>query len=283
MTEETGQRAYEIVEELRADIDFELDDVISRIVRGLPEDYFISLSRHDQLTQLKALLAMGICNLKEEITLRYDNGRHLAVVSRQNYPGLLAKILQRLPKDATLIGARIFTSVESDFIIDLFEFASEDPSEFDSPIMPAEVEQTVEEVVRATGRTSEDIRKFMAHYPPDNQILRAPKTVAEQFLAFVGIDHSNDIVVRWVALPELEQTRVTISAKRVKAKDVFQMTAAFLADHALDIHQAQLHEIPIGSDSRIAIASFLMSGSNNERGTLDQISNELVRFLRSES
>ena len=73
MAEGIEQRAYEIVEELRADIDFELDDVIAGIVRGLPEDYFTSLSRQDQLTQLKALLAMGICNLKEEVMLRYDN------------------------------------------------------------------------------------------------------------------------------------------------------------------------------------------------------------------
>ncbi len=106
MSAETEQRAYEIVEELRADIDFELDDVITRIVRGLPEDYFTSLSRQDQLTQLKALLAMGVCNLKEEIMLRYDKGRHIAVVSRQNHPGLLANILQRLPRDSKLVAQR---------------------------------------------------------------------------------------------------------------------------------------------------------------------------------
>ena len=40
MSAETEQRAYEIVEELRADIDFELDDVITRIVRGLPRGLF---------------------------------------------------------------------------------------------------------------------------------------------------------------------------------------------------------------------------------------------------
>ena len=84
--------------------------------------------------------------------LRYDNGRHIAVVSRQNYPGLLANILQRLPGDSKLVGAKIFTSIESDFIIDLFEFKSSDEDLSETSISPAEVEQTIEEVAQGTGR-----------------------------------------------------------------------------------------------------------------------------------
>jgi hypothetical protein len=280
MEEETEQRAYEIVEELRADIDFELDDVISRIVRGLPEDYFTTLSRQDQLTQLKALLAMGICNLKEEIMLRYDNGRNIAVVSRQNYPGLLANILKRLPKDAMMVRAKIFTSIESDFIIDLFEFKSENLGDVDQPIRHPEVEQTIEEVAQATGRNIDQIRKFVSHYHLGNRILRSPKEVTEQFLAFDGIDHSNDIVVRWIEVPGAPQTRVTISAKRAEARDVFQMTAEFLAGRGLDIHQAYLHDIPVDANSRIAIASFLVSGSLDENGTLEAAATKLADFLR---
>ena len=41
MIEKTqSSRTYDLVEELRADIDFELEDVITEIVRELPEDYF---------------------------------------------------------------------------------------------------------------------------------------------------------------------------------------------------------------------------------------------------
>ena len=133
MSEEIEHRAYEIVEELRADIDFELDDVIASIVRGLPEDYFKMLSRDDQLRQLKALLAMGVCNLDEEIMLRSDDGRQIAVVTRKNYPGLLANILKRIPTESELIGAKIFTSTGHDFIIDVFEFKPNGQSEQIAP------------------------------------------------------------------------------------------------------------------------------------------------------
>lgn len=280
MAEEIEQRAYEIVEELRADIDFELDDVITRIVRGLPEDYFTRLSRQDQLKQLKALLAMGICNLKEEIMLRYDNGQHIAVVSRQNYPGLLSNILQRLPRDSTLIGAKIFTSIESDFIIDLFEFKSEEFDKNDQPIDAAEVEQTIEQVVQATGQTVDQIRSFVSHYHPGNRILCSPSDVTEQILAFEGIDHSNDVVVRWMEARGVDQTRVTISVKHSEAREVFQLTAQFLAQRSLDILQAFLHDIPLEEDSRIAIASFIVSGLSHDAP--DQASIELADFLRIE-
>jgi len=74
------ERTQAIIETLRADIDFELDDVLVKIVNGLPEGYFRSFSDHDLLKPLKALLALGICHLDEEITFSSDNGRQLTVV-----------------------------------------------------------------------------------------------------------------------------------------------------------------------------------------------------------
>ncbi len=77
MSTDSSQRAYHLVEELRAEVDFEIDDVITTIIRNLPEEYFRSLAHEDQLTHLKALLAISICNLKRELTLRSDDDRQL--------------------------------------------------------------------------------------------------------------------------------------------------------------------------------------------------------------
>ena len=118
MPHKTASRAHGLVEELRAEVDFEIDDVIANIIRDLPEEYFRSLAHEVQLTHLKALLAISICNLKRRLTLRSDDDRHIAVISRQNYKGLLAKIIAGLPDEQPLIGAKIFTSITHDFIID---------------------------------------------------------------------------------------------------------------------------------------------------------------------
>ncbi len=170
--------------------------------------------------------------------------------------------------------------IESDFIIDLFEFKSNDEDLNETSISSAEVEQTIEEVAQGSGRSADQIRKFVSHYHPASRILRSPKDVTEQFLAFDGIDHSNDIVIRWIQVPEAEQTRVTISVSHVQARDVFQLTAEFLAKRSLDIYQAFLHDIPADAGSRIAIASFLVSGSWKENGTLEETATELADFIR---
>ena len=297
MSEKIEQRAYEIVEELRADIDFELDDVIAQIVRGLPEDYFKMLSRDDQLRQLKALLAMGVCNLNEEIMLPSEDGRQIAVVARKNYPGLLANLLKRIPTETELIGAKIFTSTEHDFIIDVFEFKPNGDVESAMSNDSAEVEATIDEVAQAVGKPVEQVRKFVAHYHPGNRILNSPKDVAEQFLVYLDAQRSNETAVRWIEVEGDNQSRVTISSGRRSARDVFRKTAEFLAKRSLDIEQAYLHEIPSNQNSRMAIASFLVSGprkgilSQNAAGTSDasasrdkteslqQTSAELARIL----
>ena len=267
------------MEELRIEIDFELDDVISRIIRSLPEDYFKSLSRRDQLKHLKALLTMGVCNLQEEIMLRSEDGRHIAVLARRNYPGLLADILRRLPADDSLVGAKIFTSTDHDFIIDLFEFKTDASNSGIASPDTCDVEDTIQSVAQSSGKPIELVREFVSHYHPTSQLLGSPLQMTEQFLAFLDVEHSNDIVVR-CKQANVEQTRFTISAGSSKARDVFQRTAEFLAKHSLDIEQAYLHEIPRDPGSGVAVASFIVSGSWSHQLLLEQAALLLKQFLR---
>lgn len=263
LMERVEQRTREIVEELRADIDFELDDVITRIVGNLPEDYFKSLSRQDQLRQLKALLAMGVCHIEHEIMIRSTDGRHIGVVSRQNYPGLLANILERLPSDRPLVGAKVFTSIDHDFIIDLFEFKVE-TGEVITSDNSFEVEQTIEKVAQATGKPVSQVQEFVSHYQIDSPILRSAEDVAEHLSVFNEVEKSNDLVVRWANVEDsaINGARVTISTCDSTARDLFQRTAGFMASKTLDIEKADLHDIPTGPDSHIAIASFVVTGSD---------------------
>ena len=269
MSEEIEKRAHEIVEELRADIDFELDDVIARIVRGLPEDYFKMLSREDQLRQLKALLAMGVCNLDQEVMLRSDDGRQIAVVARKNFPGLLANILKRIPSESELVGAKIFTSTEHDFIIDIFEFKPNGSEEQVTPIDSVDVESTIEEVASTIGKSIGQVREFVAHYHADNRILRSPKDIAEQYLVFLDAEKSNETAVRWREVEGAEQSRVTISSGTRLARDLFRKTAEFLAKRSLDIEQAYLHDILMDHDAPMSIASFLVSGPRPSTALVD--------------
>lgn len=264
MSAEIEQRAHEIVEDLRADIDFELDDVIARIVRGLPEDYFKMLSRDDQLRQLKALLAMGVCNLSEEIMLRSDDGQQIAVVARKNYPGLLANLLKRIPADQELIGAKIFTSTDHDFIIDLFEFKPIEKSEPVAPVEWVDLESTIEAVVNKVGAPIDQVRDFVSQYHPGNRILSSPSDVADQFLVCLDSQRTKDTAVRWISVGGGKASRVTVASSSRSARDVFRKTAEFLAMKAWDVDQAYLHDFPREEDAHMAVASFLVAGPTRD-------------------
>ena len=174
------ERTQAIIEELRADIDFELDDVLVKIVNGLPEGYFRSFSNHDLLKPLKALLALNICHLDEEIMLSSDDGRQLTVVANRNYPGQLANILERLPDETALMGARVFTSKAHDFIIDLFDFKN--PANPDQPpVSSNDIAQLIEDVTSITKHSADSVSEFVSHYDHHNRILKYPNQVAEHF------------------------------------------------------------------------------------------------------
>ena len=269
MSAEIEQRAHEIVEDLRADIDFELDDVIARIVRGLPEDYFKMLSRDDQLRQLKALLAMGVCNLSEEIMLRSDDGQQIAVVARKNYPGLLANLLKRIPAELELIGAKIFTSTDHDFIIDLFEFKPIEKSEPAAPVDWFDLESTVEAVASKVGSPIDQVRDFVSQYHPGNRILSSPSDVADQFLVCLDSQRTKETAVRWISVGDERSSRVTVASSSRSARDVFRKTAEFLAMRAWDIDRAYLHDFPREENAHMAVASFLVAGPAPESNSTE--------------
>jgi UTP:GlnB (protein PII) uridylyltransferase len=282
---DTAQRVHGLVEELRAEVDFEIDDVIANIVRNLPEEYFASLAHEDQLTHLKALLAISICNLKRELTLRSEDDRHIAVIARQNYPGLLAKIIHGLPDEQPLIGAKIFTSKTHDFIIDLFEFKPDCAALQSAGLSRLNLEDLISEVAKQTGATSDEISQFVSFYPPCSRVLESTTEVSEHFLAFREARTSGEIAVRWSTLPaaactNATCTKITVSTGKMRARDLFQATARFLSQHEADIEQAFLDDFPLDDRNHIAVSSFVLDGPF--KADQSEINAQLVVFLRQD-
>lgn len=262
MSETTGSRIYDLIEELRAEIDFELEDVITEIVRDLPEDYFQRIKRKDQMTHLRALLALSICKLQEELMFRSSDGVHIAVIAKQNYSGQLANILQRLPDNRVLTGAKIFTSRNHDFIIDLFEFEP-DPtraSNVTAPELPAtsrpSPSQTVIEIAAAVQQPVERITDFLSHYSPTSEIHEYPKDMAEHFFAAQEVQEHGCPSIRTLALDQPNQIKMTIASRKIRTRELVFLIAEFLGRQNIDIGNAYLNDLLFEGNERIAIASF---------------------------
>ena len=279
MTETTEQRAYLLIEDVRADIDFELDDVISSIVRDLPEEYFQRLKRADQITHLKALLAISICQLDEEIVMRSDDHRHVAVVGRRDFPGLLSSILEKLPKDRPLIDAKIFTSKANDFIIDLFEFDTpegfDEADSFDSFAS----ENSIQAVVRSTGQPRQAVVEFVEHYPKTSRVLALPDELATHFQTYLQVNQSGGVAVNTKSLEENQRVHLTVAASSLRAREVVEQSARYLGQQNINIHQAFLNDLNLDAGAKVAICSFQVSGKSN-KDVLER-SAEIGEFLRT--
>ncbi len=280
MPEDIMQRAHELVEELRAEVDFEIDDVIATIIRNLPEEYFQNLSREDQITHLKALLAISICNLDQELALRSADGRHIAVIGRVNYRGLLAQIISRLPDDQMLIGAKIFTSKTHDFIIDLFEFKSSAVDDSLRQVSELQLEELVNTVSAQTGKPASVVREFVSLYRPSSRVLQSIDSVREHFLAYEQARHSDDIAVRWSDGPSEGLTKLTVSDGKLKPRVLFRKIAEFLGTQDVDVEQAYLDDFRRGLRTYFAISSFLVAGQLPD--SPEQIATKLANYLRSD-
>lgn len=267
MSDSSTSRTYDLVEELRAEIDFELEDVITEIVRELPEDYFQRIKRADQIVHLKALLALSFCKLQEELMFRSGDGVHIAVIARQNYSGQLANILSRLPSDQNLIGAKIFTSRSHNFIIDLFEFealtATEQTTGPTHPTQPALL--TAAGDVAARVNVDVDIvAEFLSHYAPSSQILEHTVILCEHFLAYQQLCEASKPAVRVTETVIENQIKVTVASRKLTARTLVHHVAKYLGEQSIDIERAYLNDLLFEDAAHVAIASFLLDSQTAE-------------------
>ena len=111
---------------LRQQIVDQIDGRIADVLNSLPQEYFEQLRETERLEHFKALVALKVCDVDQEIMLRQQDGSRVTIISTQNYPGQLARMMHELPDEFPLIGAKIFTSADEDFIVDVFDYKIED-------------------------------------------------------------------------------------------------------------------------------------------------------------
>jgi len=271
MANDSTSRTYKLIEEIRADIDFELEDVITEIVRELPEDYFQQIKHVDQLVHLKALLALNFCKLEEELLFRSSDGVYIAVIARQNYSGQLANILNRLPREQNLVGAKAFTSQSHNFIIDLFEFEASSETATHQPHSAQSLKDAALSLVSKVDSDVDTITEFLSHYAPNSKIFDQTFSLAEHFLAYQQLCVDKKPAVRVVKANTKNRVKLTIASQRIDARSLVHRVAEYLGQESFDIEQAYLNDLLFEDAAHVAIASFLL-----ESETVDSFSQHSV-------
>ena len=266
------------IQQLRSEIISQMDDRIADALQKLPREYFQQIPREDHLQHFKALVAIKVCDIRQEITIRHRNGRRITIISHQNHPGLLARLIRGLPKELPLVGAKIFTSRDEDFIVDVFDFQDTGSEGKNEPVVDSEKrKRTIEAVANQTRSAIPDVEQFLDRYHHDHEILNSPDELSHQFVAFRETAHINDIFV----LCDGQQDgllKVTVSAASSTTRNMFERAANFFGYRNFNIVKAVCENVTYRDKIPVALLTFVVQVEDPLNP--DALAGELRHYLR---
>ncbi len=266
------------IQQLRSEIISQMDDRIADALQKLPQEYFEQIPQEDHLQHFKALVAIKVCDIRQEITIRHRNGKRITIVSHQNHPGLLARLIRDLPSDLPLVGAKIFTSTDEDFIVDVFDFQSDDSNNDVQSAPDFEKRKgIVQAVANQTGAAVADVESFVNRYHQDHEILNSPEELSHQFVAFRETAHINDI---FVLCPGQRDglLKVTVSAASSTTRTMFERAADFFGNRNINIIRAVCENVVYGDAIQVALLTFDVQVDQSLDP--DAMTGELRHYLR---
>ena len=253
-TDQTGLSDSQI-QRVRQEIIDEMDGRIQETFRKLPAEYFRQVPAEEYVQHFKALVAIEACDIRQEVRIRQRDGKRITIVSRENYPGLLARFIQNLPTDRPLVGAKIFSSADRDFIVDVFDFQDADAEEETSlqPKKPSDgrLDQVIAQVAKLTGAGQAEIWPFIQRYHRSHAILDSPEDLAHQYLALKQTAHMNDI--RVLCEPEADTWKITVSAASATTRTVLGRIANYFGLRDINIEKAVLENVLVQDSILVAL------------------------------
>ena len=268
------------IQRVRQEIIDEMDGRIQETFRKLPAEYFREVPAEDYVQHFKALVAIEACDIHQEVLIRQHDGKRITIVSRENYPGLLARLIRNLPTDRPLVGAKIFSSTDRDFIVDVFDFqdATVDPNAHvqEKSTDDGRLDQAIEQVVRLTGAPEVEIRPFIERYNRSHAILESPKDLAHQYVALKETAHMNDI--RVLCEPEADSWKITVSAASATTRTVLGRAANYFGLRDINIEKAVLENVLVQDSVLVALLTFRVTVPQSYQP--EKIVSEMEHYLR---
>ena len=249
------------VQRLRQEIIDEMDGRIDETFRRLPAEYFREIPADEYAQHFKALVAIEACDIRQEVLIHHQEGKRITVVSRENYPGLLARLIRNLPDERPLVGAKIFSSADQDFIVDVFDFQDDEPRESADPqgneSTSENLEQVIQQVVQLTDVQEAEVRPFIESYNRSHAILESPEDLAHQFVALQEIAHINDI--RVLCAPDADSWKITVSASNATTRTVLARSADYFGLRDINIEKSVLENVQVRDSTSVALLTFRVS------------------------
>lgn len=206
------------------------DSVWARFRETMPRRYFQETSLETQLAHLHVLTACQASGVDQDMVVRSHNGDVWTFLTGRSFPGQLGEMLDRLPQNRNLLSARAYTSLDGQWVLDIFELGEQ-----------GENTLSAEEFARLTSTlTSSSEPDYVRHLKgcaPEYLRAVSPKLARAHFEMVAEVRRSGDVVVQWEQVDDQLDT-LRLATESGEGKLYFQRVARYLGRQGIDIERA---------------------------------------------
>ncbi|MCP4408299.1 MAG: hypothetical protein GY807_11165 [Gammaproteobacteria bacterium] len=265
MTIEEGDDQAEsllIIKELLEGLQQSAEEIAPRFFANMPASYFHDTDQDMRLSHIKAIIAAEASGLSQTIILRNKEGTHYTSISDRSYPGQLSEFVRRLPRAKPLHSAQVYTATDGSRVLDVFDLGERALFDAGDGQQKAKFEQVLdyirtEQITLTQTQLSRHLRACSANYllvTPAPQICRQLHLVEQ-------IWNTGSSLVRLESRPEYDMSSITVAARGIGRRLLFERITRYLGWQGVDIQRAYLDSFEQQGREVISLLSFLVDRS----------------------
>lgn len=260
----TDLDAEDLLRRLNRNLRRTADQATPEFLRRMPAPYFRDTDEDTVLVHLSAVVAAKASGIAPRMVLKDPEQRTWTFIHEQSYRGLLADLVEQLPRDEPLSSAKVHTANDGGLVLDVFRFG--EGSRFDG-LQPAQAEKLAAIVAYARGLGDEDavveLPGYVAQCSADFVMTASPLRIYETWCLAraVGSTEAVACAIQPQSTPGL--SRVSVVAGDAETRALFERYVRYLGRMGFDITRAFVDDIRSPKGHKVSSFCFIVRDPDN--------------------
>ncbi|MEE2756526.1 MAG: hypothetical protein VYA30_07680 [Myxococcota bacterium] len=225
----------------------------------MPASYFRDLNSKTVEDHLSAIIAARSSGQPLALTLKADDDDLWTFINAHDRPGLLAHLVDQLPRDRALNSARIYTASDGQLIVDVFSFKKTEAFNPKDDTQKAAFERLAGRRTEYAGQlTADEVQQHVQRCRAGYILSVSAKRFYKHMALYTQVAGSEDVIshVEQVSTaPGL--SRFIIAAANADPTSLFRRTARYLSTRGIDVRRAYLEAMGPSEGPKVSMVSLV--------------------------
>ncbi|MBV72116.1 MAG: hypothetical protein CMH52_12380 [Myxococcales bacterium] len=232
----------------------------------MPASYFRDLNSKTVEDHLSAIIAARSSGQPLALTLKADDDDLWTFINAHDRPGLLAHLVDQLPRDRALNSARIYTASDGQLIVDVFSFKKTEAYKPSDSAQRAAFERLAARLTQyAPELTSDAVEQHVQRCRAGYILSVSAKRFFKHMALYTQVAGTEDVIshVELVSTaPGL--SRFIIAAANADPTSLFRRTARYLSIRGIDVRRAYLESMGPTNGPNVSMVSLVCVDPNGD-------------------